>query len=247
MALISTPSFKLAVYTRGDQNADKLALVLPGKLDTKDYANMRGHVDYLASKGYLAMSFDPPGTWESPGGIELYTMTNYIKAVNELIEHFGNRPTFIMGHSRGSTIATLVATTNPHVEALVSVFCSLSPSAYRNATNEEWRQRGYETSMRDLPPGGGAEVKRFDLPYAFFEDQCNYDLADGLQICTKPKLFILGTRDQLATPEKVRAIYEVAAEPKQLYELDSDHDYRMHPELIDEVNGVIGKFLEEIR
>lgn len=245
MTFITTASYKLAVYMQGDEQAGKLALVLPGRLDTKDYAHMRSHVDLLASRGYLALSFDPPGTWESPGGLELYTMTNYIKAANELIEHFGNRPTFIMGHSRGSGIATLVAITNPHVTSFISIMSSLSPGAFRNATAPEWQKQGYLEELRDLPPGGGPKVKRYRLPYAFFEDSKKYDLAEGLQQCTKPKLFMLGMRDVLATPAKVRASYDIAAEPKELYELDSDHDYRLHPKLIDEVNTVVGKFLDK--
>jgi len=247
MSLLATKSFSLAVYMQGNERADKLALVLPGRLDTKDYAHMRSHVDFLASRGYLALSFDPPGTWESPGGIGLYTMTNYIKAANELIAHFGNRPTLMVGHSRGSSIATYVGTTNPHVVAFVSIFCPLAPGAYQGAVNEEWRRQGYITEMRDLPPGGGPEVKRYKLPYAFFEDQKQYDLADGLQRCTKPKLFFLGTRDALAPPDTVRALYNIAAEPKRLHELDSDHDYRLHQHLIDEVNKELENFLDDIQ
>src|SRR3989344_7326448 len=103
--MIKTSSFELAEYQQGDTNSSKLALVLPGKLDTKDYPHMRSHVDFLAGKGYLAVSFDPPGTWESPGDISLYTMTNYLRSVNELIEHFGNKPTFVMGHSLDGALA----------------------------------------------------------------------------------------------------------------------------------------------
>jgi len=57
-----TRSFKLAAYIQGKPTADGLAIVLPGKLDTKDYAHMQSHVDFLAERGYLALSFDPPGT-----------------------------------------------------------------------------------------------------------------------------------------------------------------------------------------
>src|SRR5690606_21567041 len=131
MKLIKTPSFELAVYLQGNFNAARLALVLPGKLDTKDYAHMRSHVDFLATKGFLAVSFDPPGTWESPGDIELYTMTNYIKAVNELISYFNNRPTFVMGHSRGATIATIVGAQNKNVFAFASVMSSFAKGCFQ--------------------------------------------------------------------------------------------------------------------
>jgi hypothetical protein len=41
-------SLRLATYARGNEKAQKLALVLPGRLDTKDYTHMISHVDYLA-------------------------------------------------------------------------------------------------------------------------------------------------------------------------------------------------------
>src|SRR5690349_20918923 len=107
MEMIKTRSFELAVNASGNKNASKLAIVIPGRLDTKDYAHNVSHVDYLSSKGYYAVSFDPPGTWDSPGDIELYSTTNCIKAVDELIEYYGNKPTLLLGHSRGGSIAML--------------------------------------------------------------------------------------------------------------------------------------------
>src|SRR3990167_9150866 len=115
--MIKTNSFTLATYQKGNPDSKKLALVLPGKLDTKDYAHMRSHVDFLANLGFFALSFDPPGTWESPGDISLYTTTNYLKAIDELIKHFGNKPTFIMGHSRGASISMMGASRNSKIMA----------------------------------------------------------------------------------------------------------------------------------
>ena len=86
MELIKTKSFELAAYSKGLITSNKLAIVLPGRLDTKDYPNIQGHVEYLAKRGFYALSFDPPGTRESLGDISLYTTTNYVKAVNEVIE-----------------------------------------------------------------------------------------------------------------------------------------------------------------
>lgn len=105
MKTVRTKTFELAVCAKGDPRSSKLALVLPGRLDTKSYIHNTRLVDYLASRGYFALSFDPPGTWESPGDITLYTTTNYLKAVDELIEYFGGKPTLLAGHSRGGTIS----------------------------------------------------------------------------------------------------------------------------------------------
>ena len=100
MKILKTKNFELAVYEKGDFNSPKLAIAIPGRLDTKDYIHNTSLVDYLASRGYFALSFDPPGTWESPGDMSLYTTTNLIKSVNDLIEFFGNKPTLLAGHSR---------------------------------------------------------------------------------------------------------------------------------------------------
>lgn len=248
MKLIRTKSFELAYYTKGKEKAQKLVLVLPGRLDTKDYPHMKSHVEYLAGRGYLALSFDPPGTWESPGDINLYTMTNYLKAVNELIEYFDNRPTFVFGHSRGGSMAVLAAIKNPHVTHFVSVMggYSYAPGVYKRLLGEEsWQSKGYKVEKRDVPGSVSNEIKIFNLPYSFVEDQKQYDMLDGLRECAKPKLFILGTKDLTVKPEVIKTAFEVSAEPKVLFSLDSDHNYRLQPDLIKKVNDCVGKFLDQ--
>ena len=100
-ARIRTKSFELAVSTFGDPHAERLALLLPGRLESKDYAHLQSHAAYLAGRDYYAVAFDPPGSWDSPGGIQAYTVTNYLQAVRELIEYYGNKPTLLLGHSLG--------------------------------------------------------------------------------------------------------------------------------------------------
>lgn len=243
MRTIKTKTFELAVYQKGDPNSSKLAIVIPGRLDPKDYVHNTSLVDYLASRGYFALSFDPPGTWDSPGGIELYTTTNYIKAVDELIEYFGNKPTLLAGHSRGGTIAMLAGPKNSHVTHFISIF------SYYGAPSDPEKERivdGKVISFRDLPPGNMKTKKQreFALPLNYFEDGKRYNALAGLKNCTKPKLFFYGIEDDVNDPEDVKKAYEESAEPKMLHALNSDHDYRYHPMLIEEVNQIIGKFLD---
>src|SRR3990167_8571891 len=124
MKFIKTKSFELAVYARGDEKASRVALVLPGRLDTKDYVHMTSHVDFLAKRGYHALSFDMPGTWESPGNIAEYTTTNYIKAVNELVDYLGNKPTLLLGHSRGGSVAILAGAVNKDVVGIIPIMAT---------------------------------------------------------------------------------------------------------------------------
>jgi pimeloyl-ACP methyl ester carboxylesterase len=244
MEIIRTKSFELAAISRGDKNAKRFALLLPGRLDTKDYASFTSHVEYLAARGFFAVAFDPPGTWESPGTTELFTTTNYIKAVNEIIEHFGNRPTLLLGHSRGGAVAILAGAANPAVVAIVAVMANFGSP---NELAPDVVKRGYSVSHRDLPPGTSktAEQKEFKLMLEYWTDGKRYDPEGTLKKCTKPKLVIYGTHDDFVSPDEVRKLLEGVPEPTMSKEINCDHDYRYSADAIKEVNEEVGKFIEK--
>lgn len=194
MEIVKTKSFELATILRGDKTSKKLAILLPGRLDTKDYGNFVSHANYLASLGFFVIAFDPPGTWDSPGGIELFTTTNYIKAVNELIGYFGNKSTLLIGHSRGASVS-IFASSNSAVVGIVPIMTNFgSPTA----PNKETVKKGFELTPRDLPPGTSRtkEQKEFKLPIAYWEDGKQYNAGEILKTCSKPKLLIYGTNDE---------------------------------------------------
>ncbi len=243
MNILKTKSFELAVYSRGSALSHKVAIVIPGRLDTKDYVHNTNLVEHLTSRGYLAISFDSPGTWESSGGIELYTTTNCLKAVDELIEYFGNKPTLLAGHSRGGTIAMLAAPKNSYVTHFIPIF------SYYGAPNDPEEERivnGRVISYRDLPPGTTKtkEQEKFELPLNYFKDGAQYNALPGLRNCTKPKLFFYGAQDVMNDPEDVKKAFQESAEPKMIHSLDSEHDYRYHQKIVEEANQVIGQFLD---
>lgn len=242
---IKTENFELAVYAEGDEHADKLALVIPGRLDSKDYAHNKALVTLLATKGYYALSFDPPGVWESPGGIELFTTSNYLKAVHELIEHFGCRPTLLVGHSRGGTVSMLAGPREECVEGIIAIMSHNEPSEAKPSSVEA----GYETSFRDMPPGDTKtpEQKEFKLPINYFIDGKQYDALEALKSYNKPKLFFYGLSDTTNTPAQVKEIFTAAAEPKVLCELDSTHNYRRNPVIVEAVSEKVADFVEELK
>lgn len=244
MEIIKTKSFELATLISGSEDSKYLALLMPGRLDTKDYTNFESHLKYLAERGFLTVAFDPPGTWESPGDIDLYTTTNYIKAVNELVEYFGNRPTLLFGHSRGGTVSIVVAEGNKNIVGLIAVMPNLGPPL---PPNPKTIRGGYKISYRDLPPGNHKtkEQKEFRLPIAYFEDGEKYDPADALCNLKKPKMIIFGNQDKLIDPETTRRISLKAPDPKIIRELSSGHDYRYSPGAIQEVNKLAGEFVDK--
>lgn len=243
--MIKTKSFELAVYAKGDLESTKVALIIPGRLDTKDYIHNTTLVDYLAQRGYFALSFDPPGTWESPGGMELYTTTNCLKAVEELIEYFGNKPTLLAGHSRGGTVAMLAGPRNEYVIGIISIF-----SFYGAPSDPELEriENGALVSYRDLPPGDKKtnEQKRFDLPLAYFKDGAQYDALPRLRDSNIPKLFLYGTEDRMNDPEDVKKVFEESTEPKMLEGIEAEHDYRLSHDAVEAVSHAVGKFLDSL-
>jgi pimeloyl-ACP methyl ester carboxylesterase len=243
MSFVKTKSYELATYESGDPDATKCAIVLPGRLESKDYVHIKDHVDTLAGLGFRAISFDPPGSWESSGSIETYTVTNYLGAVNELIEHYGGKPTVLVGHSLGGYVAILAGASNPNVTAYVALMSLVVGSEKREDT--EWKVNGKVTFYRDLPPGDHhtAEQKRYDLPYSFFEDTLTYDVKAALSNCNKPKLFILGKHDTQNASSYPSEEYGLIAQPKQLIEIDSPHGYRYNKEIIENVNTHIKDFV----
>lgn len=145
----------------------------------------------------------------------------------------------LIGHSRGGSIAMLAAVSNPHVEGFVAIMSSAAPAM----VDEEWKEQGFHTSYRDLPPGDkpNPEQIRFDLPYYYYE----HNLLEDLSTCHKPKLFILGKHDHPDVNEDVLQAFGTSAEPKKLFELDSGHGYRYYPQAIEEVNTQLGIFIDE--
>lgn len=242
MDTIKTKTFEVAVYRKGDPSSSKLTIVTPGRLDTKDYVHNTSLVDELASLGYFALAYDPPGTWESPGGTDLYTTTNCLKVIDELIEHFGNKDTVLIGHSRGGSISMLGGMRNPHVTRFIPIF---SYHGAPQSPDPDELVNGVKVSYRDLPPGKvrTKERKKFELPLSYFKDGEQYNALPGLRECNKPKLFFYGTKDVLIEPDDVREAFDASAEPKQIHEIDSEHDYRLSPSAVDEVNRTIAEFL----
>jgi len=243
MSLIKTKSFELAVNVRGSRDSGITVLVLPGRLDTKDYACFDSHLEYLADKGFLAVSVDPPGTWESPGGIELFTTTNYIKAVHEMIEYFGNKPTILFGHSRGGQVSMLAGAENENVVGIILINATYGTPTPPDADNIK---DTFLVEYRDMPPGDKKteEQKKFLMPLNYFVDGQKYNPIPAMKLCDKPKLIFYGTDDEFTSVEEVERIYASLLEPKMIHKLNVDHDYRYQTGAVEEINRVVGDFLD---
>lgn len=243
MEIIETDSFKLAANVKGNVNASRVAILMPGRLDTKDYANFESHLNFLANRGFYTLAIDPPGTWDSPGNLKDYTTTTYLKAINELIDRLGNRPTLLLGHSRGGATAML-ATANPAVVGLVVVNAAYGKPS---APEPEKIVGGTLLESRDIPPGEvrTKEQRKFNLPLAYFEDGAKHDPKGALQSFKAPKMLVHATKDEFTTLEHVKEIYAELSGPKMFLEIDCTHDYRLYPEVIKLIEETLGSFIDD--
>ncbi len=241
MKLIKTKNFTIAANEAGDTDATKVAILMPGRLDTKDYANFVSHLDFFAKHGYYAIAIDAPGTWDSLGELENYTTTTYINAINELIDLLGNRPTLLLGHSRGGATAML-ASDNPSVIGL-----ALINAAYGKPSAPELEKIKNNTlqESRDIPPGNKRtkEQRKFSLPMKYFEDGAKHDPIQALKNFKGAKLLVYATKDKFVPSSRVKEIFDELSEPKIFLEIDCTHDYRLYPEAIKAVEESLEKLI----
>ena len=244
--ILRTASFELAITTRGDENAERIAFVLPGLLDTKDYQHITSLQDALARAGYFAISLDAPGTWESGGDISLYSMQSYEKAVQELHEHFGKKPVVFAGHSFGGFLSLKLGAHLPETLAIVDI---MGTSRYgTEAENDEalntWKREGMRRGRRDLPQNP-QNFMNYVLPYSFHLARAGADTREALARSDAPKLFIAGRDDVTVPSEQVLDGYNACREPRKFTEVAGDHDYRKDPARIQNVNDIVLSFLKE--
>lgn len=228
----------------------RLAVLLPGYLDSKDYPHLVRLGEDLASVGYVAVRFDPTGTWESEGDISFYTMSQYLRDIQAVVDFMNLRASFVdivvAGHSLGGRMSVLYGAAESQVSAAVNI---MEPTSFVRLENFEetvvkWGREGMKVSVRDLP-NDRSEKREFRVPYSFVEDALNYDIAAVVGDFNKPLLFIAGEHDDECPPDEMRAIYKKTSKPKEFVILEGiGHDYRFHESEIRTVNSHVLGFLQ---
>ena len=231
---------------------DRLAILCPGYLDTKDYQHLIMLAEELAGDGYTVVRFDPTGTWESEGDISDYTTTQYLNDIRSVIKYMLSEGSYkfilISGHSRGGMVSILYAARDRRISAVVGIM----PSSGRKATGkrrEDWEKDGFSISIRDIPnkTRSKTETKEFRVPFSHVLDRERYNVVEEAKNVGSPLIFIAGELDTVVLPQHVKEIFDMANEPKKFILLKKiGHDYRYNPDEIKIVNGEIIKCLRNI-
>ncbi|MHB8870875.1 MAG: alpha/beta hydrolase [Candidatus Doudnabacteria bacterium] len=248
MQQIKIPSGKnklSAVINDPNEKTDKLAILCPGFLDSKDYNGLLLLARDLANLGYTVVRFNPTGTWDSEGSIEKYTTTQYLKDIQNVLEYMLKESEYkhilLGGHSRGGQISLLYAARDSRISEIIAIMPS-SPYTFTKEIRENWGKDGVRLVKRDIPEGNG--TKDFHVPFSHALDRDQYNVIEDIKKLHIPIIFIAGELDHLVKPEHVKNIFEIANNPKKFILLKNiGHDYRHNISQVEEVNKQILKEL----
>ncbi len=249
IAIKNSLNQNIAAVVHYPQNqTDKLAILCPGYLDSKDYLHLVELANRLAEKGFTAVRFDPIGTWDSEGAIEDYVIENQLKDIHAILDFMlsGAAYKYILvgGHSRGGLVSLLYAAQDPRISAVLGIMPPHSLIRTVNADKyEKWKQDNLRVSHRDKPDkSGDIEIS---VPYSNFIADNKFNLLEEIKKVQVPITLVAGELDATCLPEEVRKIYDSANEPKKFINLKGiGHGYRRNLAEVELVNNEILKALE---
>lgn len=232
-----------------ENNRYAAVIILHGFTGYKEEPHLEGLAKALAQNGFVAVRFDCSGSGESDGTFEKdYRMSNYREDIESIysyisnLEYVDNNKIGILGHSMGGELAVIFAAFHPQIKACITVSATTTMRAanWIKDVIGEWQKTGWfdKEYSRD-----GSQIK---IPYSFMEDADKYNSLDYVKKLTSPILVILGTADDVVSPEDTREIFAAANEPKELAEIEGiGHDYKKHQNYIIMVNNKVLNFLEK--
>ena len=143
-----------AVIHYPETKTERLAILCPGYLDSKDYDHLVRLAEVLTERGYTVVRFDPTGTWESEGSISEYLTSQYLNDIKNVLEYMlregDYRYVLLGGHSRGGMVSILYAARDPRISLVLGIM----PSSGRSMVGkrrEDWQRSGFSISTRDVP------------------------------------------------------------------------------------------------
>lgn len=161
-----------------------------------------------------------PDLTPGPGGFEKATPLTMLGEVERMVSGAEkDEPCVLIGSSLGGLIATVAASRNPRIDAIV-----LLAPAFRLA--ERWRERMDPAELARFRDEGSMEVDHYgtgsrrSMPYRFLEDA---DTLPDYPSVTLPVLCIAGRRDELVPLADVEKFVELTPSAK-LVVVDDGHE-----------------------
>lgn len=216
----------------------KLALLLPGYLESPNYRHLVVIDEKLSGLGYEVKGVDPCGLW-STGDVKSYTLTNYIKQIKGIVDFYKkNEPeeVLLIGHSLGAAAAIIVGAEDTRVTKVVC----LSPTVLLDKSREKWGESGIRCSKKDLPANPSL-FREFCIPLSHLDDRKRYSVTDALLDLTIPTMFLFGSEDPSSA--EIQNAADDAKISKVVKIESMNHDFRQSLDLCNQVAEEVEKFL----
>ncbi len=225
---------------------DKLAILCPGFLDSKDYSGLLDLAKRLNKQAYTVVRFNPTGTWESAGEIADYTITQYLKDIKNVLDFMLKEKNYqqilLGGHSQGAQLTILFTAKDLRISQVLAIMPSSGPTIGERRTN--WKKNGY-IGTRDLPFSRKQTIE-FKVPFSRVLDRDQYDALGDIKKIKVPIFIIAGELDEIVLPAEVKKLY--ANQPKLFLSLPAiGHDYRLNDDEVKFVNDKIMEKLENLK
>ena len=218
----------------------KLALLLPGYLDSPDYLHMRTFEKRLKELGYTTERLDPCNLWKTDD-LRHYSMTNYLKQIEESVSFYTPQKPLeiiLIGHSMGGFVSIIAGNRIKEVTKIVSL-CA-PPDRIQAA--DRWLGAKIAHSERDLPDNP-QKIRMFDVPYSFAEDGFQYVASEEIKKIHKPIMIFIALEDTVVPVEYAEKLIANAHNPSVVRQKNMGHNFRQSQKECDLVMKEIEKFL----
>jgi len=212
-------------------------VIIPGFTGYPEEITFQDLGEILTNKGHKVIKIGWP---HFPQELDKYNFTNTISHTRKLLEGIDKGNLIILGFSMGGIIATILAA------ELKPKKLGLIVSPYQAGSEDdlagkykEWEQTGY----RELTSSKYGKLK---IPFSFIEDAQKYNALELIPHINCPKLFITGENDTKVPLKVSQKLFKVANEPKEWNQIpDMEHKYQYQPKILERVNEIIVRFIEE--
>lgn len=218
----------------------KLALLLPGYLDSPDYLHLKNFDKRLTELGYTVERLDACNLWET-GNVDTYSITNYVKQIRERVEFYKDQnpeEVILLGHSLGGFTAIIAGSRIAEVTKIIS----LCPPPDRLGSSLRWEENKPRHSVRELP-NDPSQFRAFDIPYSFVQDGLQYSAVKEVENINKPVMIFIALEDKSVPPTDTEQIVANANNPHVVRQPNMGHDFRRSQEECAIVMAEIEKFL----
>jgi pimeloyl-ACP methyl ester carboxylesterase len=219
----------------------KLAILLPGYLDSPDYLHLKVFEKRLPALGYKVIRLDPCDLW-SGGDTKNYTATNYLNHIRRVLDSESQHTyeeIVLIGHSFGGFISIIAGNKFPEVDKVVS----LCPPSVMDGGLSKTLKNGFRISKRALPEKPD-QLREFAIPVSFYDDAKQYSAVDSVKELHKPLMIFIGLEDTVVSPADTEKIITASHNPYVVRKEGIGHDFRMSEDESMTVMNEIENFLK---